>query len=142
MPCSHHSSHCTFHLGLIWRFVFEHENGYHHTELLGHPFIHGSQEWGYGGGLPLLGFPHHDPFSFIEKESLEKERKDKKLEFVSCAFCATSPSSSPREDFGAVRRGVTQSEEGKEPTDARTPLAIIKIHSSGLYLHLPCTDWT
>lgn len=36
--------------------------------------------------------------------------------------------------------GGAQTEERREPTDASTPLAIIKIHSSGLCLHLPCTD--
>jgi len=58
------------------------------------------REGGGAVGVTPLGFPHHDPFCFTEKELLEKGRKDEKLEFVSCAFCTPSRSSYARGDFG------------------------------------------
>lgn len=132
-------SHCSFHLGLIWRFVFKHENGYHQTELLGHPFIYRSQEWGYAGAPPFRLFPLR-PFQLYRKGELGKGEKGRKSRICLLCFLHSFTILLVKRRFWSCEEGVAQSEEGKEPTDARTPLAIIKIHSSGLCLHLPCTD--
>lgn len=143
MPCSHYLSHCSFHLGLIWQIVFKHENGYHQTELLAFHPESSRIKGGLGGsgrGLPPLGFPHHHPFSFTKKRRIWKNEERTKSLDLSPLLSAHLHDPPPQGGILEGGAGGAQIEEGREPTDASTPLAIIKIHSSGLCLHLPCTD--
>lgn len=75
MPCSHCLSHCSFHLALIWQFVFRHEK---FTQLNSQVILSSTDlENKFGGthDLPPSGFPHHHPSSPAGKGAFGKGKR-------------------------------------------------------------------